>query len=53
MVQKRASGGDKAEQGKRPKGNASDQGGSQSPPMMDDDMIMRALEVSDELEFPG
>lgn len=53
MVQKRASGADEAEQGKRPKGNASDQGDSQPPPIMDDDMLMRALEVRDELGWPN
>lgn len=46
MVQKRGIGDGNAEEGKRPKGNESDEDDSQPPPTNDDD-LMRSLEVSD------
>lgn len=46
MVRKRGIGGGNSEEGKRPKGNESDEDDSQSPAANDDD-LMRSLEVSD------
>lgn len=45
MVQKRGMLASDAEEGKRPKGNASDLDDSQSPPTMNDE-LMQFLEVS-------
>eukprot|EP00904_Undaria_pinnatifida_P011202 jgi/Undpi1/7211/HiC_scaffold_22.g09684.m1 len=48
MVQKRGIGDGNAEEGKRPKGNESDEDDSQPPPTNDDD-LMRSLEEEDEM----